>query len=526
MAKVYYSPACDAELLSAYRDAALDTGRRQRLETHLAACPACRQELLQFECLALALGALPVQSRLRPHRRTLLGQHADAQGPRRPLRVTGAVASAALAALMFVVLVQRLPPRPSTPFAAYPPAGASGVSTDTSIVITFQEPVDQTQVQRTLRFEPQVPFDVAWDSTQRAEVIPLLPFAAATTYTLLAALPPPATVAPAHASPSPGLALDVPQQALTVFQTAPAPAVAGGPLPVLSRRELLSGRQGADASQAVLSVPATPTPVDLPSAAGGTREAAAAAGAAGQPPATARSGAQQLTSASEGAGVLSQNAPTTAGAALADSLERPALLPPCAPANVFTPLYSSRGDVRSALGCVVGQARTTTLVRQEFQRGLLLAVLPDHMLYELTTDGIWSASPLNTTGASSTVGGANRTIGPSFLTYWQSNGVVQSRLGQPIATQRRSDALLQRFAHGLMLSTSGWLYIADDAGQWQRLVSVLPDAAGTPAAGSGAITGGVPSFPPLRRATAPTVTPSARQLAVAAASAGETKAAR
>jgi hypothetical protein len=428
-----------------------------------------------------------------------------------------------MTALLFVVLFQRLPSPQATLVAAYPPTGASDVSTDTSIVITFHGPVDKAQVQRTLRFEPQVPFDVAWDSTQRAEVIPLLPLAASTTYTLLAALPPPAaTISPPLASPSPSTARDAPPLALTVFQTAPVTAVGGGPLPVLSRRELLNGRQVAGASQAVLAVPATPTPVGLPSAAGAPGGTSAAL-VAGQP-ATGGSGTAQFTSAGGRAMAITQNAPTTAGAALADSLERPALLPPCAPANIFTPVYSSRGDVRSALGCVVGSARATTLVSQEFQRGMLLAALPDNVLYQLTTDGLWSAAPLGTVDVSSVAAGADRNIGPAFLSYWRSHAVLQSRLGQPIAPQRRSDGLVQRFAHGLMLSTGSWLYIADDAGQWQRLVSALPGDSGTPASGSGAITGGVPSFPPMQRATAPTVTPAAQRLA--AASQGEAMPAR
>lgn len=513
MAKVFYSPSCDAELLSAYRDAALDAGRLRNLEVHLEACPTCRQELLQFERFSVALQRLPVQPRPRPPSRTFQWQRPAPQRPRRPLHAAGVVAGASLAALLFVASFQRLPPQPSTLFAAYPPSGASDVSTDTSIVITFPGPVDQTQVQRTLRLEPQVPFDVAWDSAQRAEVIPLLPLDASTTYTLLAALPSPAaTIAPPHASP--GMTLDAPPQTLTVFHTAPLTAVSGGPPPVLSRRELLRQRQVADASQAVLAVPATPSPVGLPSAAGSTSR-----GTSHPTLAAPRTSAD----ASVPAPITPQNAPTTASAALADSLERPALLPPCAPANVFTPVYSSRGDVRSVLGCVVGPARAATLVSQEFQRGLLLAVLPDNTLYELTADGIWSAAPLSKTGRSVAVTGTDRTIGPAFLSYWQAHAVLQRRLGLPIAPQTRSEGLVQRFAHGLMLSTSGWLYIADDAGQWQRMVSLLPGAAGTPVA-SGAITGGVPSFPPLRRAMAPTVTPAARQLAVAAASPGETEA--
>lgn len=507
MAKVFYPPACDAELLSAYRDSALDTERRQRLETHLAGCPACRQELLRFEFLSATLLQLPAQTRPRPLSRTFRRQAPQRPLPHRSLPAAGAVAGAAMAALLFIVFFQRMPSRPSALFAAYPPAGASNVSTDTSIVLTFQGPVDQTQVQRALRFEPPVPFDVAWDSDRRAEVLPLQPFAAATTYTLLAALPPVPTVSPPP-SPLPGTLPAAAPQTLTIFHTAPVSVDAGGPLPALSRRQLLRQQQVASATQEVLSVPATPTPVTLPNAAGPTSRMLASNGSGGAP---------ELTSASGKAAGASENRPTI-GAALAESLERPALLPPCAPANLFTPLYSSRGDVRSALGCVVGPARAGTLVSQEFQRGILLALLPDNMLYELTADGLWSAAPLGPPAANGAVTGEERTVGPAFLPYWQAHTALRSRLGIPIGPQARSEALVQRFAHGRMLSSGDWLYVADDAGQWQRLVSPAPDGSGTPVAGGGAITGGVPSFPPMRRATAPTVTPAARQLAVAAAS--------
>ena len=197
-------------------------------------------------------------------------------------------------------------------------------------------------------------------------------------------------------------------------------------------------------------------------------------------------------------------------AALAESLEQPALLPPCAPANVFTPIYTSRGDVRSALGCVLGTTRRTTLVSQDFQRGELLATLPDNVVYELTTDGIWRAAPLGDAAAGRPVLNAARNIGAAFQSYWQTHPVLSSSLGQPLTPETHGQGILQPFAHGFMLATDGWTYIADDAGQWQRLISLLPASDNGPPNG-GAITGGVASFPTLHP---PSAQPTCRQISV------------
>jgi hypothetical protein len=190
---------------------------------------------------------------------------------------------------------------------------------------------------------------------------------------------------------------------------------------------------------------------------------------------------------------------TSAANALATTLQQPALLPPCAPANIFTPIYSSRADIRTVLGCVVGTARTTTLTSQAFQRGVLLAVFPDDMLYELTTDGTWRATPLGTGSNASAAPATAPAIGPTFRAYWSSHPVLQNSLGPPLSAEDAGQGQLQPFAHGFMLSAAGWTYVADDAGQWQRLVSLLPGDEGTPSDPGGSITGGVPSFPPLRR---------------------------
>ncbi|HEY8746075.1 MAG TPA: zf-HC2 domain-containing protein, partial [Chloroflexota bacterium] len=430
MAKVLYPPACDAELLSAYRDEALDAAQQRRLDHHLATCPGCRQELLQYERLSVGLRHLAGAGYTNAVPSAFIPRAWTPPAPRARGRATKALLSASLAAtLAFIVLGQRLPQRPAALFEAYPSAGASDVSTDTSIIITFQHPVNQAQIQRTLQFQPQVSFGITWESAQRADVIPVLPLAPSTTYTLLAAVPV-ATVAtpPTARALAPGG--DALPQTLTVFQTASQSAAEGGPVPVLARAGLVSWRQPSSVSQAVLAVPATPSPVSLPSTALRPADAAGSTGqtsapfeqpqAAGVPSPLPRLGAESAN----GSQAPALNNQTTSASALAESMEQPALLPPCAPANVFTPIYTSRGDVRSALGCVAGTTRTTTLVTQDFQRGLLLVTLPGNVLYELTDDGIWRAAPLGDGGADSPLTAGERAIGPAFRSYWHTDPVL------------------------------------------------------------------------------------------------------
>lgn len=481
MAKVFYRPACDAALLSAYRDEVLEAAQRRALEQHLATCPACRQELLRYERLADGLSRLALVPRRRtPSVAMLRSVTASAPGRPWPVHTARTLVSVSLAAvLVAVALVQHVARPTPAMFAAYPPSGASDVSTDTSILITFQRPVDQARVQQTLQIEPPVPFDLSWRSWEQAEIIPLAPLAASTTYTLLAAMPPPSATATVVAvPPSPTATRDVVPQTLTVFHTAPRTVAEGGPAPAIPRRDLFTEAQPVAISQVVLSVPATPSPVPLPEASSPS-----------SPPAS-----QPAAPAGQAA--------TSAADALATTLQQPAMLPPCAPADIFTPVYSSRADIRTALGCVGGTARTVTVTSQAFQRGVLLAVAPDDALYELTTDGLWRAAPLSTGGGSGVAGAVAGAVGPTFRAYWSSHPVLQSSLGTPLSAEDAGQGLLQPFAHGFMLAAAGWTYVADDAGQWQRLVSLLPGDEGTPSDPGGSITGGVPSFPPLRRATA------------------------
>jgi hypothetical protein len=296
---------------------------------------------------------------------------------------------------------------------------------------------------------------------------------------VVAVPPPPATATWAPAPPSPTATRDVAPQTLTVFHTAPRTVAEGGPAPAIPRMDLFTAAQPAAVSHVVLSVPATPSPVPLPAASGPS-----------SPP------------ASQPAATPASVVATSAADALATTLQQPALLPPCAPANRFTPIYSGRADIRTALGCVGGTARTVTLTSQAFQRGILLAVSPDDTLYELTTDGLWRAAPLGAGSGSGAAGSVADGIGPTFRAYWSSHPTLRDSLGTPLSAEDAGQGELQPFARGVMLAAGGWTYVADDAGQWQRLVSLRPGDEGTPSDPGGEITGGVPSFPPLRRATA------------------------
>lgn len=52
--------SCDASLLSAYHDDALDAATRCQVNAHLRTCAACRAELAAYERLGAALRALPI----------------------------------------------------------------------------------------------------------------------------------------------------------------------------------------------------------------------------------------------------------------------------------------------------------------------------------------------------------------------------------------------------------------------------------------------------------------------------------
>lgn len=561
MAKVLPSPACDASLLSAYYDEALDDVQRGLVERHVQSCLACRQELVQYADLTADLYRLAVRP-ARPLPIDDLVRRAQ-RPPRRtwlPRSTSALFGSAVAVALLLVFLFQRVPARPATLFAAYPASGASDVSTDTAITIVFQQPVDQAQVQRSLHFEPPVPFDVRWTTPQRASIIPLTPLAASTTYTLQATLAtsPSATAAPLPTLPPASPTLAPKAQTLTVFHTAVVSTAQARPTSSASRSDALTRALPSNDSQQVLAVAPTPSPVGLtaassravatpaPPAATVTAIApkrtarhvetpavtAASATATASPKAPARVAVAAVSqphvttaletrstgpvaTASTATAANSHAAPISTTAAASQSPTQVATvaatvaategaggevaaLPTaaassCAPGGSFAAIYAQRSDVRSALGCASGSAQRTTVESQSFQRGIVLAVFPENLLYQFAMAGTWSAASFGSGAAGPVAPGVATTVGPTFRSYWVAHPALAAMLGAPVAPEEASEGVRQPFANGLMLATGGWVYIVDDAGQWQRVASVVPGSAGS----DGEITGGVPSFPPM-----------------------------
>lgn len=66
MAECERALPCDASLLSAYHDDALDAATRRLVAAHLQTCAACRAELAAYARLGAALRALPIAP-MRPH---------------------------------------------------------------------------------------------------------------------------------------------------------------------------------------------------------------------------------------------------------------------------------------------------------------------------------------------------------------------------------------------------------------------------------------------------------------------------
>lgn len=112
------APCRESELLLAeYASGDLPPEAAQRIETHLACCPACAEELARELRLRELLGSLPVRRPERPAPTApLAGALAGAVTGRRALRWTLA-ASAAAAMLAFAMLIGDIATPPPGPLS-------------------------------------------------------------------------------------------------------------------------------------------------------------------------------------------------------------------------------------------------------------------------------------------------------------------------------------------------------------------------------------------------------------------------
>jgi len=135
------------------------------------------------------------------------------------------VAASVVAILAIALILHTVALLPTTMVAAYPMPGASDVSTDTAVRVTFPRPVDRRLFQDSIRLDPPVPVGIVWDSPKEVDVVPLTPLSPDTTYTLIEE----ESIATPSGDATAG------SRTLTVFRTAKQSPDLGGPTPVVPR---------------------------------------------------------------------------------------------------------------------------------------------------------------------------------------------------------------------------------------------------------------------------------------------------
>lgn len=158
------------------------------------------------------------------------------------------------------------------------------------------------------------------------------------------------------------------------------------------------------------------------------------------------------------------------------------------PQRGFGLVYRGRPDVQSALGCATAPESPVTVHSQIFQRGILLTLPSQRLLYQFGADASWQAvtSGSGEQGPAAAVPGATLTpgstagsdgAGPAFLAYWDSHPALRAAFGVALGPEQSSGGTVQAFANGQMLWIPGWVFVLEDGGRWLRFVDAWsPDA--------------------------------------------------
>lgn len=183
-------------LLSAYLDGELDPERYDLVVDHLAACPDCARLLGDFRALGQDIRALrddPVPAGMRDEFRTRLRQRRNwptlivPQLAGSLLSIVFVIALVALAIGMSRAIQQmKALGHAAEIVASYPLDGATDVSLDTKLTLTFARPMDQVSVEEAIHITPEVQLAFAWQG-KALTVVPFVDWQPATTYTLTVA---------------------------------------------------------------------------------------------------------------------------------------------------------------------------------------------------------------------------------------------------------------------------------------------------------------------------------------------------
>ena len=471
--------SCDRKLLSEYHDGELSPEVCRQVEAHVVTCAECQAILRQYQRLGLALrgfahvpvpATLPARfhARARAEPRALASHLAGLLpelGRRRPVALGALGTLAAAFAVAFALSL--LPIRPQERLAvvaAYPPDGASDVVLDEPIEVVFNEPVDPSAVELTVRFEPAAPIESTVDG-RKLIVRPVEPLRPDTKYVVV--------IEPRKPAP---VASQVPA-------SAPAPTVTLS----FSTGRMIAAAPTATQQPAVASAPKAPPPATASPA-----RAIAAAPPPTQTPLSAVAAAQPSATAR----------PTQAmGIASVGSTPTGQLLCVAEPGQATTRELRQRPDVAQKLGCALTPERSLAVVEQRFEGGAMLWLSDRREIAVLLATGRWSSFPDTYQPAPSPSPTGTVTARPtgSLGKLWQDRLDVRGPLGKPTAAEVSRLAYVQSFARGLAISPdASSIDVLYDDGTWQRL-----SVGGTPPPTATA------SVTPTPGQIAPTATPTA-----------------
>lgn len=472
---------CNLELLSEYYDGELSKEQRQKVEAHLAQCPECAAVLTEYQRVARAIRALPVQPvppMLEESLESRLSELRDRTWWRRfltPALELGAVAVAAMLAIIVIggLLQESHVPAVSIRAAATPGTGDVGVPINTAIRVRFDRPVDRQSVEAAVTISPPLKVDFLWRG-EDLFVVPKETLRPGTSYRV--AIDTPVKDLEGRA---------VPMSFSTTFSTAEADepnesVAAVTPVP-------------SSVPQTVAEDKSRPTPparlqAEIALQPEQTRAPIAAAAPVSSEP---TSTPQPLVAPAETPAAELSPTPTSPDAAPT---------PPATPAGIMTmlglaptpdatavtvadvgddfrPVYEQNAEVRQRLGPPIAPEQGTLAAEQPFEGGHMFWRADLKRIYViefngrwLSLDDTWSEDQPQSAGLKPPPGLYEPVRG--FGKAWRENPNVRQALGWGVNNERGYIGAVQEFARGIMLwSDQGNIYALYSDGTWTRFAN-------------------------------------------------------
>ncbi len=461
---------CSWEKLSHYRDNELSPKERRRLEEHLQVCGECRSILGEYERIAQRIRATPRYAAppgLIGNVRAAIDADAGRQNWFGSFFQTAAVAAGTLLAVLALSALYSNfhGTGDATTGATRTSEQAKDAQSGQAAVITFDQPMDHSSVEKATSVEPRIEVEYKWHGN-KVVIKPKSTVEPEKSYKVVVG--PEAKDAQGTPIKEPIAVTLAPPPSASTSQVAAQPAtqaVTASSVAASKAEDTPTPRPTAstEPSRAVAAVPAP-----IPSATHTTAQPAAPVDD-GQMHVTSDARITITTPSPASPAITVEPVVTfTASVTVASGC-------PITSTHDFGKVYAENPTLREQLGCPVEAERSVAAAEQPFQRGYTLWLSDTQQVYVLFNNGNWT-SYKDTWREGDPIDG--KLAPPSDLLeptkgvgkVWRDNAPVKDGLGWATAPEHAFTGAAESFDKGLIFwSDRKVIYVLYASGNWQKV---------------------------------------------------------